>query len=82
MTLLEGIFIVILLLGLPIFSGIAIFAFASLGYGIVYGLCAPTRGPLVIESRSDILPDGEAERWKEEKWVFINGTFVTYVLAH
>lgn len=80
-TVLECILIVILLPALPIFPGIATFAFVGLGYGIIYGLCAPTRGPLVIESSSDILPPEEAERWTDEKWIFINGTFVTYVLG-
>lgn len=79
-TILEGLLITILFPVLPIFPGIITFVYVGLGYGIIYGLCAPTRGPQVMESSPDALQDGEVERRKDEKWIFINGTLVTYVL--
>ncbi|KAK2760303.1 hypothetical protein FQN54_002371 [Arachnomyces sp. PD_36] len=76
-TILSGIFTIILLPAAVILPGIATFSLAALGYGTIYWLCYPIKGPMVVESSPDILRYGEAERWKDEKWIFVNGTLVT-----
>ena len=71
---------VVLIPAIPILPGLGTFVLASLGVGILYLLCWPTRGPIIMHSSPEVLQGTTAGRWEDERWIFVNGTMVPYVL--
>lgn len=77
-TILQTVLVVIAIPAFLILPGLGIIIALAVGVGLIHALCWPLQGPPVVYSRMDEDLRKKAEKWKDERWIFINGCMVGY----